>query len=93
MIANISAYANTFQSIMTGAGFGTLASEWWHFEDKTASSQYSAVALEDGVSAECWVKDDNGWRYRTAAGTYYTGSTFTIGETDYVFDEDGYLVY
>ncbi len=84
------ANANLLASIMTEAGFGTLVSEWWHFQDNdsTQTSSMNSVA----VSIEGWKADDNGYRYCTSTGVYYTGCTVNIDGTAYEFDSDGYLV-
>ncbi len=84
------ANANLLASIMTEAGFGTLVSEWWHFQDNdsTQTSSMSSVA----VSIEGWKADDNGYRYCTSTGVYYAGCTVNINGTAYEFDADGYLV-
>ncbi len=84
------ANAKLLASIMTEAGFGTLVSEWWHFQDNdsTQTSSMSAVA----VSIEGWKVDDNGYRYCSSTGVYYAGCTVNIDGTAYEFDADGYLV-
>ncbi|MCD8379732.1 MAG: hypothetical protein LUC95_05350 [Lachnospiraceae bacterium] len=98
-IHDLSHYASTSEnntnakllaSIMTEAGFGTLVSEWWHFQDNdsTQTSSMSSVA----ASIEGWKADDNGYRYCTSTGVYYAGCTVNIGGTAYEFDADGYLV-
>ncbi len=84
--------AKLLNSIMTGAGLGELTSEWWHFQDNEARSQLSPPTVSNGISANCWMADDNGWRYRTRKGTYYAGETVTIDEVQYTFDDDGYLI-
>ncbi len=85
------ASANLLASIMTEAGFGTLVSEWWHFQDNesTQTSSMSAVA----VSIEGWKADDNGIRYCTSTGVYYSGCTVNINGKACRFDEDGYLLW
>lgn len=84
--------AKRLAEIMTDAGFGTLFSEWWHFQDNDARSNLGLTALYAGVSSECWMADDRGWRYRTEDGTYYTGQTVKIGEETVAFDEFGYVL-
>ena len=83
--------ANKLAKIMKGAGFGDLVSEWWHFQDNEARKQLSLASVTNGVSANCWMADDKGWRYRSQRGTYYAGETVTIDDGTYTFDEDGYL--
>lgn len=85
--------ANWLSSIMRSAGFGGLFSEWWHFQDNdTRNSLGLKNYMKVGVSPECWMADDHGWRYRCADGSYYAGDTVTIGEKEYTFDSNGYLV-
>jgi len=43
------------------------------------------------VSWECWVADNNGWRYRLADGSFFANCTRTIGGQSYTFDENGYI--
>lgn len=85
---NINAYL--LQQIMISADFGTLDSEWWHFVDEDALYSLNLSPLEEGVSPECWMKDDMGWRYRQADGNYITNSTETIDGVTYLFDSLGY---
>lgn len=84
--------ANTLATIMKGAGFGDLVSEWWHFQDNEARSELSPPTVSYGVSAACWMADDHGWKYRTARGNYYANETVSIGGVEYTFDADGYVV-
>ena len=84
--------ARTLAEIMKGAGFTTLVSEWWHFNDFDSRDSLELEAVYSGVNAWCWVADDNGWRYRTKRGNFYTDTTETIGDMVYTFDADGYLV-
>ena len=77
---------------MKEAGFGDLISEWWHFQDNEARASLSLPTIYHGVSAECWMADDYGWKYRTRKGTYYTGETVTIGDSVFSFDENGYVI-
>lgn len=83
--------ADLLQNIMVKAGFATLKSEWWHFQDNEAYSTLDTY-LSEGVSPQCWVKDNNGWRYRLSNGQYLINSTQTVDGTSYTFDADGYLV-
>ncbi len=84
------ANANTLQRIMVSAGFSTLKSEWWHFQDNNAYETLGLSPLEDGVSAECWMKDGTGWRYRQANGVYLTACVREIDGVNYFFDSNGY---
>ena len=77
-------------SIMKDAGFGGLTSEWWHFQDNDTRDALSLnIYMYNGVSAEGWVADDTGWRYRRADGSFVTGSA-EIGGVSCDFGEDGY---
>ena len=90
--ARNNANAELLRSIMNGAGFGGIASEWWHYQDNEIMFRNAYPPLKTGVSAECWVADHNGWRYRLANGSFYANCTQTIGEESYSFDENGYLI-
>ncbi len=83
--------AKILQSIMVGAGFGTLKSEWWHFQDNDAKNSLELIALQQGVNPQCWMADDNGWRYRDIYGQYYVNCEKTIDGVSYTFDENGYV--
>lgn len=84
--------ARLLSSIMLPAGFTGLMSEWWHFQDNQAKAELPLVQIPGGVTAEGWVKDGTGWRYRTAKGTFLSGQTATLGDTACVFNDEGYLV-
>lgn len=83
--------AKLLSGIMKDAGFGGLVSEWWHFQDDDAQKALKLDHLWEGVSGECWMADDHGWRYRRSNGTYYTDRTVTIDGTEYTFDAEGYI--
>lgn len=91
-LANNTLNANWLSEVMHDAGFGGLVSEWWHFQDNEARSNLNLTPLKTGVSLECWMADDNGWRYRDAGGNYYTDCQVTIGGRAYAFDTDGYAL-
>ena len=84
--------ADILGNIMHKAGFAGLISEWWHFQDDHAKSAYNLPYVSDGVDAECWVKDDLGWKYRDAKGNFCTGQTMEISGKQYTFDNDGYVI-
>ncbi len=84
--------AKLLRSIMEGAGFGGLTSEWWHFQDNDAKKTLEPPYMKKGVTPEGWMADDNGWRYRKADGKFYAGCEKTIGDTTYRFDEQGYVI-
>ena len=85
--------AHKLYRIMTGAGFKDLYSEWWHFQDQEIFDTNKYEPLKPGVSWECWVLDETGWRYRLADGTFYKNCTQTIDGTRYTFDANGYTEY
>lgn len=84
--------AKALAKIMGSAGFGPLFSEWWHFQDNDAKASLSLPAVYPGVSAEGWMADDGGWRYRTENGEYYRNQTVPIGSGSFTFDADGYVI-
>ena len=79
-------------SIMEGAGFGGLTSEWWHYQDNDAKAALEPPYMRKGVSCQGWIADDTGWRYRKADGTFYQDCEKTIDGTAYKFNEQGYVV-
>ena len=83
--------ANTLATIMKGAGFAGLSSEWWHFQDNDAINDLKLTNyMYNGITAQCWVVDEHGWRYRDADGRYVTDCRKTVDEITYEFDEQGY---
>ena len=84
--------AKLLASIMKSAGMGELVSEWWHFQDNEIRQQVTLNCVWAGVTPECWMKDDFGWKYRRATGAYFKDGTFDIYGTQYTFDGYGYLV-
>lgn len=84
--------ANLLRQYMTGAGFGGLVSEWWHFQDNEAVAAYRPANRWAGVTAEGWRRDDDGWRYRQADGTFCIAAERTIDGVTYRFDGNGYLI-
>jgi D-alanyl-D-alanine dipeptidase len=84
--------AKLLRTIMEGAGFGGLTSEWWHYQDNDAKRDLEPPYMKSGVSPEGWVANDTGWRYRRANGKYYTSCEKTIDGITYRFDENGYVV-
>lgn len=84
--------AKTLAAIMEGAGFAGTDTEWWHFQDTEAQSILAQEYQWEGVTPECWVADDTGWRYRKDDGEYYVNCSATIEGVQYAFDGDGYLV-
>ena len=86
------ANANLLRQYMTAAGFGGLVSEWWHFQDNDAVAAYRPANRWLGVTAEGWRRDDVGWRYRLADGSYCRAEERTIDSVAYRFDKDGYML-
>lgn len=85
--------ADLLAQYMLAAGFKDLSSEWWHFQDdETREAIQLNSYLDKGVSVEGWKKDDNGWKYRLADGTYYKNTTAEIDGQSVVFDENGYCI-
>ena len=84
--------AKTLANIMKSAGFATLSSEWWHFQDDEAKKAYSPPSVSKGVNLGGWTADDRGWMYRDKEGVYYKNQTLTIDGVACRFDADGYLV-
>ena len=90
IISRNNSEAQTLDSIMKGAGFGGLTSEWWHFQDnETRQALGLNIYMWNGVSAEGWTADDTGWRYRRADGSFVTGEA-EIGGVSYDFGDGGY---
>lgn len=83
--------AKVLTKIMTGAGFGTIKSEWWHFQDNDSLNNLNTAVVKNGVNGECWMADIHGWRYREKSGEYLTDCTETIDGVEYVFDAYGYI--
>lgn len=84
--------AKSLSSIMKSAGFTTLVSEWWHFNDLESRDKFSAKPLKNGVNAKCWMVDDTGIRFRKSDGSYYKDRQTKIDGVTYTFDKEGYLV-
>ena len=84
--------AKKLASIMEGAGFQGLKSEWWHFHDLEVQNSLNPEHQMEGVSPEGWMADDQGWRYRRDDGEYYVNCTKTIDGASCTFDNQGYLV-
>lgn len=84
--------ARLLASIMEGVGFQGLKSEWWHFHDIEVQNNLQPEYQMEGVTPECWMADDRGWRYRRNNGEYYVNCTKTVDGAACTFDEQGYLV-
>ena len=92
VLSRNNANANVLSAIMKGAGLGELVSEWWHFQDNEVRVQNQLACVWAGVTPECWMKDDFGWKYRRYNGTYFKDGQFDIYGTLYTFDANGYIV-
>ena len=85
--------ANALRNIMTKAGLTTLDSEWWHFQDEEAKQNLTQMQpLQEGVDAQCWVKDNSGWRYRTEDGSWLKDCIWQLDGISYSFDANGYAI-
>lgn len=82
--------AKLLETIMKGAGFGGLVSEWWHFQDDDVLTNLNPPALDVGVTPECWMADEGGWRYRGIDGIYLVDCAANIDGVEYEFDAYGY---
>lgn len=91
ILASNNGNADLLASYMLGVGYKGLSSEWWHFQDDEIRYALNLGYLEKGVSPEGWKKDDTGWKYRRADGTYCQACTVVIEEKERTFDEEGYL--
>ena len=84
--------AKILAQIMTDAGFATLTTEWWHFQDDIALETLKIDSyLWSGVTAQCWMWDGSGWLYRNADGSYCADRTVEIDGVTYTFDINGYV--
>ncbi|MCM1189238.1 MAG: D-alanyl-D-alanine carboxypeptidase family protein [bacterium] len=84
-------YAKELSRIMMSSGYNDLYSEWWHFQDDEIRAKLSLPCVNEGVTADCWMSNGFGWRYRDASGAYVTDCTLTIDGSEYTFDSDGYV--
>ncbi len=86
------ANASMLADYMRAAGFGTLSSEWWHFQDMETLNTLEPPYRSQGVTPEGWRKDDRGWRYRCADGSFVCDEERVIDGIAYSFGADGYLL-
>ena len=86
------ANARLLATFMKGAGFGTLSTEWWHFQDNENYKKLSLSPLRNGISAQGWICDSIGWRYRDSLGTFCRMETVTVDGIKYTFGYEGYLL-
>ena len=92
MVWKNNAAANVLAAIMKEAGFVMIGSEWWHFQDDEIAKTQALHVVWSGVSAQCWMHDGVGWKYRKLDGSYYMDCTATIEEKEYTFDQKGYVL-
>lgn len=85
------ANAKLLADIMTGTQLVGISSEWWHFQDNEIRAQLKLPTVWSGVTPECWMADDHGWRYRRYNGTYFADCTKEIDGVTYTFDAYGYI--
>lgn len=90
--ARDNANARKLSAIMESVGFTGLKSEWWHFNDLEVQDTLQPEHQMKGVTPECWMADDRGWRYRKNNGEYYVNCEKEIDGIEYVFNEQGYVV-
>jgi len=84
--------AKLLAEYMLGAGFNSLSTEWWHFQDDETKGRIGLKSyLTEGVAITGWKRDDEGWRYQKEDGTFYEGVTVTVDGTSCTFNEKGYL--
>ena len=62
--------ADIIKDYLVPAGFGTIGSEWWHFQDNETRAALRPIALSEGFSIEGWKQTPEGWRYRNADGSF-----------------------
>lgn len=91
-VSRNNANAKKLATIMKEAGFESLSTEWWHFHDAKTQSSLKPNCRQEGVTPDCWMADDQGWRYRRDDGEYYASCTQVIDGESYTFDAQGYLI-
>lgn len=85
--------AKLLESYMTGVGMRGLSGEWWHFQDDAALEAIGlSKYLYKGVTAEGWTRDNVGWRYRAADGSFRKSTNITVDGKQYTLDQEGYAV-
>lgn len=90
VLSRNNANAKLLAEIMNSADLVGITSEWWHFQDNEIRSQLKLPTVWGGVSPECWMADDNGWRYRRQNGNFYASCSKDIDGVTYIFDALGY---
>ena len=82
--------AKLLAEIMSVSNLGGISSEWWHFQDNETRAALKLPTVWAGVSPECWMADDQGWRYRRQNGNFFADCTKVIDGVSYSFDAYGY---
>ena len=54
--------------------------------------QTCALPIYKGVTAEGWTRDNVGWRYRAADGSFRKSTNITVDGKQYTLDQEGYAV-
>ena len=78
--------------LMEGCKMHNIVSEWWHFQDNEAMNSLKPPYCEKGVSAEGWIADSRGERFRLADGTVLKSCMMVTNDETLYFDAEGYLV-
>lgn len=85
--------ADLLAMYMKRLGFNGIASEWWHFQDDDTREAIGLNSyLTQGVAVTGWKKDDTGWRYRLADGSFYQSTTAELEGESFTFDANGYVM-
>ena len=75
---------------MQGHGLKNIVSEWWHFQDNDAMNNLKPPYCECELSAQGWISDARGERYRSADGTILANCVLVTPEGTFTIDTDGY---
>ena len=78
--------------ILEANGLKNIVSEWWHFQDNAAMNSLKPPYCECSVSAEGWIADENGERYRNADGSIVRDCVMVTEEGSFSFDGSGYRI-
>ena len=76
--------------IMEANGLKNIVSEWWHFQDNAAMNTLKPPYCECELSAQGWIADGNGERYRNADGTLLADCVLVTPEGTFTIDGNGY---
>ncbi len=78
--------------IMEANGLKNIVSEWWHFQDNAVMNALKPPYCECELSAQGWIADGNGERYRNADGTLLANCMLVTPEGTFTIDSGGYRV-